>query len=266
MKLLDIQIFDQNFVIPALNAEEEEFWMDIQNGVWEPETLKLLNSVVHKDSTVLDVGCSVGETTIFLAAIARRAVGIDPNPNSISCIKNIIEVNPQLVQRLSLVQAAISGKDQQIFFGKGSKDFSDIHFGFNQFDIFVEGITIETLSARLGVEFSFINMDIEGGEYSCLPSMHNYFESVAPDLLLSLHPGFNVRSRFLKSNFFFFPKIVSRLRWNLSILWSLRSYRYFFDVSDKKYVSRLVLLGPRFLSGKNGNQCQIFMSNEKRFD
>jgi FkbM family methyltransferase len=266
MRLLEIQIFNQHFFIPVINAEEEVFWMDIQNGLWEPETLKLLNSVVHNDSNVLDVGCSVGETTIFLAAIARQTVGIDPNPNSITCIKNIIGVNPRLAHRLKLIQGAISGKDQQIFFGNGSKDFSDIHFGFNKFDIFVDGITIETLSARLGVEFSFINMDIEGGEFSCLPSMHNYFKSFAPDLLLSLHPGFNVRSIFLKSNFFFLSKLLSRLRWNLLVLWSLRSYRYFFDVSEKKYVSRLVLLGPRFLSGKNGNQCQIFMSNEKQFD
>jgi len=262
MDYLEVDLFAHKFIIPFETDHQKELWLNIQSGVWEPQTLKLINYFVTESSVALDVGGSVGETTIFLGSKARKTLAIDPNPFSIKCIQEIIDCNLNLVDKIVLFEGALSDRDELVFFGKGSDYFSDIHFGVNNFDKYVEGVSIESLSKKVGLDFSFINIDIEGGEFKCLPAMRDYLKSQSPDLLLSLHPGFNVRSVFFRSNYFFILKLISRIYWNLEIIRSAKSYRFCVDVSRNRTISIWHLLSPRFLSGKNGNECQILFTNK----
>jgi FkbM family methyltransferase len=262
MNRMEVELFSHKFIIPFETHDRKELWLNIESGVWEPQTLRLINHFVTENSVALDVGGSVGETTIFLGFKARKTLAIDPNPFSISCIQEIIDCNLSLFDKIVLFEGALSDRDKLVFFGNGSDYFSDIHFGVNKFDKFVEGISIESLSKRFGLDFSFINIDIEGGEFNCLPAMRDYLKLNSPDLLLSLHPGFNVRSVFLRSNYFFILKLISRIYWNLEIIRSTNSYHFCVDVSRKRSISKWSLLSPRFLSGKNGNECQVLFTNK----
>lgn len=261
MNYLNIKLFSKEFCIPFTTEAQKELWFNIQDGSWEPETLKLINYFVTEKSIALDVGGSVGETTIFLGSKAKSTVAIDPSPYSIECLQEIIDCNKELDGKLFLLEGALSDRDEMLFFGQGSDHFSDIHFGVNKFDKYVKGLTIDSISEQYGLIFTFINIDIEGGEYRCLPSMKGYFKINAPDLLLSLHPGFNAKLFFFRSNYFFVFKLIWRIFWNIRILKSVWAYEYCVDVSRRRVVSKWALLMPRFLSGKNGNQCQIFFTN-----
>jgi FkbM family methyltransferase len=261
MNYLDIKLFSKEFRIPVRTQAQKELWSDIQDGSWEPETLKLINYFVTEKSIALDVGGSVGETTIFLGSKAKSTVAIDPSPYSIECLQEIIDCNKELGEKLFLLEGALSDKDEMLFFGQGSDHFSDIHFGVNKFNKYVKGLTIDSISEQYGLIFTFINIDIEGGEYRCLPSMKKYFKINAPDLLISLHPGFNAKLFFFRSNYFFVLKLIWRIFWNIRILRSVWGYEYCVDVSRRSVVSKWALLMPRFLSGKNGNQCQLFFTN-----
>ena len=266
MKHLEVNLFSHKFIVPFETDGEKDLWLNIQSGAWEPQTLKLINFFVTKNSVALDVGGSVGETTIFIGSKAGKTVAVDPNPFSIKCIQGIIDLNFHLAGKILLFEGALSDRDELIFFGRGSDHFSDIHFGVNRFDKYVEGISIESLSKRVGLDFSFINIDIEGGEFKCLPAMRAYLKSHSPDLLLSLHPGFNVRSIFFRSNYFLILKLISRIYWNLKIIRSTKSYRFCVDVSRRRVIPIWTLLTPRFLSGKNGNECQILFTNKTAFN
>lgn len=79
----------------------------------------------------LDVGGSVGETTIFIGSKAGKTVAVDPNLFSIKCIQGFIDLNFHLAGKILLFEGALSDKDEVIFFGRCSDHFSDIHFGVN---------------------------------------------------------------------------------------------------------------------------------------
>lgn len=261
MKLLRIQLIDQIFNIPVSEQAEENFWNSIAGGEWEPQTLQLMNKYVSKDSIVLDVGGSVGETTIFLAAKARKTVAIDPSPISIACLNNIVLYNKELAPKVKFIHCALSNRNGSLFFGRGSKDFNSIHFGINDFNVSVRSLTIDTLSMEFGEIFTFINMDIEGGEYRCVPGMRRYLKSHRPDFLLSLHPGFNTSLGIFSTNRFIIGKILFRVYWQLRILIGVHGYKYCIDVKHQRKISLFRLLSRYFIAGRGGNECQILLTN-----
>jgi FkbM family methyltransferase len=261
LKLLKLQLIDQEINIPVSDQSEEDLWNSIADGSWEPQTLRLMSNYVTNKSIVLDVGGSIGETTIYLAAKAQQTVAIDPSPISIACLQNIVLFNEELAPKVTFIQCALSNKDGILFFGRGSKDFNSIHFGVNEFNVSVRALSIETLSKEFGDVFTFINMDIEGGEYRCVPAMRDFLKLHRPDFLLSLHPGFNAPFEILSSNRFIVGKILFRLYWQFRILLAVRGYKYCIDVKNEKPIPIIRLLSRYFLRGRGGNQCQILLTN-----
>ena len=261
MKLLRIKLIDQELNIPISDQSEEDLWNSIADGSWEPQTLRLMSKYLTKDSIALDVGGSIGETSIYMASKARQTIAIDPSPISIACLQNIVSFNKEILPKVTFIQCALSNKDGSLFFGKGSKDFNSIHFGINEFNITVRALTLDTLSNEIGKLFTFINMDIEGGEYRCVPGMRSFLKLHRPDFLLSLHPGFNTSLGIFSGNRFIVGKILFRLYWQLRILLAVRGYKYCFDVKHQRNIPLLRLLSRYFMTGQGGNQCQILLTN-----
>ena len=141
-------------------------------------------------------------------------------------------------------------------FTKGSKLFDDVHFTVSSHDVLVETYLISDIETMFQSEITFINMDIEGGEYICLPSMVKWIKTRKPKILLSLHPGFLLK----KSNKFISAKYIIRLFRQLVLYKSLRIYPYIYDVSLSKQISPLALFRLKFLRGKDGKDLQVLCS------
>ena len=68
----------------------------------------------------------------------------------------------------------------------------NIYINFNKDTVptLIQCYLIEDLEQIVKTNITFINLDIEGGEYIVLPAMQNWLALRKPVLLLSLHPGF----------------------------------------------------------------------------
>jgi len=253
----EITIENVAFNVPNFSSNHIlDGWQEISNGKWEPQTFRMLSKFIGKKDFVFEVGVDASQTTLFTAAIAGGVVALDPIPWSIEYLQSCIDINPSFKKKVMPIHGALSNKRGKTMFTKGSKLFDDVHFTVSSHDVLVETYLISDIETMFQSEITFINMDIEGGEYICLPSMVKWIKTRKPKLLLSLHPGFLLK----KSNKFISAKYIIRLFRQLVLYKSLRIYPYIYDVSLSKQISPLALFRLKFLRGKDGKDLQVLCS------
>src|SRR5262249_49711408 len=73
----------------------------------------------------------------------------------------------------------------------GGDSMSSLLFANSDISWEVQGVTLERFIADNAIrDFSFIKMDIEGGEFEVLPAIATYLAHHRPTVYLSLHPRF----------------------------------------------------------------------------
>lgn len=261
-KRLLIKVRSHAFWVLSQSQEDKEFWLSLEQGLWEPNTFAVFDYYVTQRSTVIDVGSAAGETTLYLAAAARQVLAIEPDPWGIKVLGDNLDLNPELKNRVLLKHAYLAAQDGSAIFGKGAV-FDDVHFTREFPDVLVKGWSWATLLKEAGFsldDVTLVNMDVEGAEYEIIPALVGLGEPL-PTVLLSLHPGF--RSRYAR-----FPKIVrrtvgvvERVVRQVKLLIALRKWRYIYDVQSRAQISSMSLLRMRFLKGSSGNQCQILLTD-----
>ncbi len=236
-----------------------ESWNEIINGTWEPQTFKILGKFVGNTDFVFEVGVDGAQTTLFTAAIAARVLALDPIPESIQYLQSCIDINPNFKEKIIPVQGALSNKRDKIMFTKGSELFDDVHFTTFKHNVLVETYLIDDIENMFQSKVTFINMDIEGGEYICLPAMNKWLELRKPKLLLSLHPGFLLNKT---------SKLNLKTYWirffrQIKLFNCLRIFPYIYDLNTSKQIAPLALFRLKFLRGKIGRDLQILCSFNK---
>ena len=177
-------------------------------------------------------------------------------PGSIQFLQSCIDISPSFNEKITPVHGALSNKRGKTMFTRGSELFDDVHFTAPDQKVLVETYLIDDIENMFQAKITFINMDIEGGEYICLPSMVKWFETRKPKLLLSLHPGFLIK----KSNKIISAKYIIRFLRQLELFKSLRIFPYIYDVGLSKPISPLALFRFKFLRGKEGKDLQVLCS------
>ena len=110
-----------------------------------------------------------------------------------------------------------------------------------------------------------LKIDIEGGEYSLIPSIKHILKTDKPDIFLSLHPEFPYstnKKRGLMKKLVVRLKIISN---HIRLYWVLRHYKYCFD-RELNSVSLFILITQAFYKKhKNRNRYyeEILISNTK---
>jgi FkbM family methyltransferase len=253
----EITIESVTFNVPNFSSDHVlDGWKEISSGKWEPQTFKILSKFIGNKDFVFEVGVDASQTTLFTAAIAGGVVALDPIPWSIEYLQLCIDINPSFKEKVMPIHGALSNKRGKTMFTKGSKLFDDVHFSVSDHNVLVETYLISDIETMFQSEITFINMDIEGGEYVCLPSMVKWFKTRKPKLLLSLHPGFLIK----KSNKFISAKYIVRFLRQLELFKSVRIFPYIYDVGLSKQISPLALFRFKFLRGKEGKDLQILCS------
>ena len=59
--------------------EGNSFWDKVENGIWEPYTLKIFDNYINKNTTMLDIGAEIGATTLYPACNAKRIYAVEPS-------------------------------------------------------------------------------------------------------------------------------------------------------------------------------------------
>jgi len=173
--------------------DQPTYWDKVERGLWEPETLALIDREVAPGTTFLDLGAWVGPTALYAAARGARVVALEADPVALSQLHRNLAANPALACRIELLARAVHATEGQVRFGarrKPGDSMSSVLIAPGAATWIADTITPQALAARVGAsERLFVKMDIEGGEYELLPFMRPLLDRPGCKVLVSFHPG-----------------------------------------------------------------------------
>jgi len=172
-----------------LDPYHSKFWRKASAGLWEPETFAVLDRFLSPDSDYLDIGAWIGPTVLYGARRARHVHCFEPDPTAfrhlawnldLNGIRNVSAFAVALSDQFGVARmASVRGEpgDSTSSLLHDSEHGSDaLTIAWDQFE------AANDLSA-----VSLVKMDIEGAEFSVIPTLANWLKTHRPALLLSLH-------------------------------------------------------------------------------
>jgi FkbM family methyltransferase len=180
-------------MVLSVADDQPTFWDKVEAGLWEPETLALIDQQIAPGTTFLDLGAWVGPTALYAAARGARVIALEADPVALAQLQRNLAVNPALAQRIEVLARAVHATEGRVAFGarrKPGDSMSSVLIAPGAATWVVDTITPQALAARIGAGGRlFIKIDIEGGEYELLPAMRPLLERPDCRVLVSFHPG-----------------------------------------------------------------------------
>ncbi|MCX8954971.1 FkbM family methyltransferase, partial [Ruegeria sp. NA] len=170
-----------------LDPYHSKFWRKASTGHWEPETFAVLDRYLSPESDYLDIGAWIGPTVLYGARKARHVWCFEPDPSAYRFLAWNLDLND--IHNVSALGVALSDK-----FGvarmasvrgePGDSTSSLLHDGAHGIDALTiawdQFAAVNDLSA-----VSLVKMDIEGAEFSVLPTLVPWLKQQRPALYLS---------------------------------------------------------------------------------
>ena len=154
----------------TIRVDDDPFWKKFANG-WEPETERIYQAYVKPGSTVLDIGAWIGPTLLYsLTCGAESVYAVEPNPQSYKIIKSMINLNPHIEERITLINKAVSSQSGSLTMGLAKDEDDTSMFGIQSDDSDSQSIQIQaTTVCKLIQQYQLknvdlIKIDIEGAE------------------------------------------------------------------------------------------------------
>ncbi|MGK9183782.1 FkbM family methyltransferase [Priestia filamentosa] len=232
--IMDISKNDVKFSVIS-NQVARGIWDRIRLNEWEEETFKIFDRFLKSGSSYIDIGAWIGPTVLYGANKAKHVYAVEPDPIAFKELVTNINLNPPISSKVTCINAAIAEKSGNINLyvrGEFGDSMSSLIPTISDKSCEVRGITIHDLINENNIrDVNFVKVDIEGGEYSLIPLLHEFLESQKPTLYLSIHPGF------LNENISMSTRDVNTLEQFKSqtekLLGSLQFYKYIYNNSGK---------------------------------
>ncbi len=177
----------------------EWFWNDFSSGKWEPDTLAIIDHHVDANTLYLDVGSWIGPTLLYAAGCARLAVGFEPDPVAFATLEANVAANPQL-KNVRIHSCAIASQAGRVTLGSQGEpgdSMSSVLFKSQGDSWEAPARRLEDMAADWPTDGPcFVKIDIEGGEFSVIPSMIAFLQNRRATVFLSLHQHFFLQSSF----------------------------------------------------------------------
>ncbi len=159
-KLGKVSIDDLELLVP-----NHPFWSKFADG-WEPDTERIYRSLLGPGSVVLDIGAWIGPTIVFaLSSGASKIIALEPNPSSYRRLEEILEQNPSITERVTLVNRALHTTPGKLKMGLAKGETDTSMFGITGSDYEVETISLEALLQEHQLDkIDLVKIDIEGAE------------------------------------------------------------------------------------------------------
>lgn len=180
-----IRIGDRLFQI----SSDDEYPKDMQ-GVFEPETVELFQSLVKPGALALDVGANIGCTVLLLSQLARQTVSFEPSPSTFAFLRQNVQAGAGNVET---VNAGL---------GREPADLNIVFFPSHRSGGFVSseklaGHVMEPIrilngdafvrTALAGARVDFIKIDVEGFELEVLAGLSETIAADRPVVTLELN-------------------------------------------------------------------------------
>lgn len=181
-----VSIDDLELVVP-----NHPFWRKFADG-WEPDTERIFRSLLGPGSVVLDIGAWIGPTIIFaLSTGASKIIALEPNPNSYRRLKKIIELNPSITERVTLVNRALHTTPGKLKMGLATGETDTSMFGIAGSEYEVDTISLGALLQEHQLEnIDLVKIDIEGAEAFLHEELEQLSQQTGQAVHLSVHVPF----------------------------------------------------------------------------
>ncbi|MBN1260762.1 MAG: FkbM family methyltransferase [Anaerolineae bacterium] len=167
------------------------FWRKMGRDQWEPQTFTVLSTFLNADSVYCDIGAWIGPTVIYAAKICKRVICFEPDPVAYEFLRWNIDLNAlHNVTSFSIALSSRMSIQRMSSFGGhlGDSMSSLIVDRHKSQTVDVLALTWDTFIDLAKIEkMDFIKIDIEGGEFTLLPTLKNYLARHKPVVYLSLH-------------------------------------------------------------------------------
>lgn len=167
------------------------FWERVSNGSWEPQTFTILDRLLHPEAVYCDIGTWIGPTVLHAAKQCKRVFCLEPDRIAymyllqnlkLNHLENVVPFNMALAVENELRRMASPR-------GKRGDSMTSLLLPDGVDSAEVPCLQWRTWFELIGQpEINAIKMDIEGGEFTLLPTMKNYLAATRPGFYLSLHP------------------------------------------------------------------------------
>jgi FkbM family methyltransferase len=194
-----ITIRDTVFLVSTEDdALGEEFWLQVNSGLYEPDTIDFLARNLNYETLFIDVGAARGVMSLFASSLTSRVVALEPNPQVFSHLDRNLKLNSKLISNVLILPQAlgISNHAEEAKF-VNSNHLTPIVFSGSSRELFgkVQFISLEHLLLEYNQERRKVVMklDIEGAEWSLFSSKRFIQDCVSNKIriLLAVHPGLN---------------------------------------------------------------------------
>jgi FkbM family methyltransferase len=225
-------------VFDVIPTRWQDFWSRVSSGQWEPETFKLFDRFITKNTSYIDIGAWIGPTVLYAAQLANAAYAFEPDPLAFADLSANLGLNPQIanVHIFPLFVGNAKGKVKMGSRQSGGDSMSSALFASMQTNWQAESVRLDEfiVQERLHAPL-FIKIDIEGGEYLVIPKLRSFFKAYRPTVYLSLHPSFLATSLQRRSGTFFLKISNLKLRLAVMRLWfAFTSFPYVYDVQGNR--------------------------------
>lgn len=215
-----------------INVEDDyygvEFWLNLENGNWEPDTISFLNQRMNNSVDFIDVGAANGSISLLAALNGANVLAFEAEEFICNVAKRNFELNSGLKHQIEIRNEAISDTDGILVYSKATnpKIISSIMFGAGS----GAGNTIQVKSLNSVIdEFHksgrklIVKIDIEGAEWNILNNLEvlKGLSEHSATLLLAVHPGFHRPFKKLPLGLTLLTKTI----WQIRNIWE--SYFYF---------------------------------------
>ena len=161
---------------------------------WESQTFKIIEKFLDKKYSCIDIGAWIGPTVLYECQLSRHCYAIEPDPIAFHELQNNVKLNKNLYSQITLCNFAISNSNGIIkFYNKtnefGNSESSIVERNETNYHVDIKSKTFDQFIQEQSITHcNFIKMDIEGGEFTVLPTMFNYLKMHKPTLLIEFHP------------------------------------------------------------------------------
>ncbi|MBJ8072621.1 hypothetical protein BWGOE3_22330 [Bacillus mycoides] len=233
-------------------------WDLIKNNSWEESTFNILDRFLNEHNSYLDIGAWVGPTVLYGANLAKHVYAVEPDPVAFEELNENLTLNTQISSKVTPINAALSEKTgtANLYIRSAYGDSTpSLIPTISDNSCTVDCTTVHELIHKHNIkDLNFIKIDVEGSEYSLIPSMKEFLELEKTTLYLSLHPPFlreNLNRQYTCENEFKYnyDKI------NKNLIESLRMYRYIYDAHGKLVNEEVLLNEVHFREFLFTNEC-----------
>jgi len=187
-----IEVGNQTFQVVD-DPTYRQFWDEVCDGTWEPETFAVLQSFITQGSLFVDIGSWIGPMVLFGSSLGASCVAVEPDPTAREALQQNLALNEGLAETITLSEKCIAAENKVVTLGNpfeqnGGDSQSSMLFENPSCAWEVPGITLDSFFEEHKItECSLLKIDIEGGESLVIPSAREVLEKHRPTIYLSLH-------------------------------------------------------------------------------